>query len=207
MPASTTRRMSGLTITVSVACAFSRLSSLSGSKRENCRCQASRRRRAARVAAAACAGSMSATITVHRDPKQANSSRCSVGAATVALMTGWSSRCSRCRRSSAEFDDDVPVLERLVDPELPVVTVGLDATVVADAVVDVPPASAGSWPETRTSVIISQAATNSATAPAMTRRRIVRARAVRAFRSAFARARAAAAALVSVMVVYLVFDV
>jgi hypothetical protein len=98
-------------------------------------------------------------------------------------------------------EDDEPLLWALVEPvepELEVVTVGFDATVVADDVVDVWLASAGSRPETSRSVIISQAATNSATAPEITRRRIVRARAARALRSAWPRARAAAA-LVSVI--------
>jgi hypothetical protein len=79
------------------------------------------------------------------------------------------------------------------DPELLVVVVvlGVEATVVADEAVEAFRASAGSCPETRTRVIISQAATNSATAPEITRRRIVRARAVRSARSAWPRARAA----------------
>ena len=72
------------------------------------------------------------------------------------------------------------------DPELLVVVVvlGVEATVVADEAVEAFRASAGSCPETRTTVIISQAATNSATAPEITRRRIVRARAARSARSA-----------------------
>jgi hypothetical protein len=80
-----------------------------------------------------------------------------------------------------------------VDPELLVVVVvlGVEATVVADEAVEAFRASAGSCPETRTRVIISQAATNSATAPEITRRRIVRARAARSARSAWPRARAA----------------
>src|SRR5581483_8597412 len=57
--------------------------------------------------------------------------------------------------------------------------------------VDALRASAGSWPETSTIVIISQAATNSATEPEMTRRRILRARTARSLRSAWPRARAA----------------
>jgi hypothetical protein len=79
------------------------------------------------------------------------------------------------------------------DPELLVVAVvlGVEATVVAEDPVEVLRASAGSCPETSTSVIISQAATNSATAPEITRRRILRARAARSPRSAWARARAA----------------
>jgi hypothetical protein len=79
------------------------------------------------------------------------------------------------------------------DPELLVVAVvlGVEATVVADEAVEAFRASAGSCPETRTIVIISQAATNSATAPEITRRRIMRARAARSARSAWPRARAA----------------
>jgi hypothetical protein len=87
-----------------------------------------------------------------------------------------------------------PTLElEPVDPELLVVVVvlGVDATVAADDALDALRASAGSWPETRMIVIISQAATNSATAPEITRRRIVRARAARSARSACPRARAA----------------
>jgi hypothetical protein len=72
------------------------------------------------------------------------------------------------------------------------VVLGVDATVVADDVLDALLASAGSCPETSTSVIISQAATNSATAPEITRLRILRARATRSLRSACPRARAAA---------------
>jgi hypothetical protein len=87
-----------------------------------------------------------------------------------------------------------PVLELDPDdPELLVVVVaaGVDATVVADEAVEALRASAGSWPDTSTIVIISQAATNSATAPEITRRRILRARAARSARSAWPRARAA----------------
>ena len=82
-----------------------------------------------------------------------------------------------------------PVLDDVV--VVAVVVGGVDATLVADEDVEVLRASAGSWPETSTIVIISQAATNTATAPEMTRRRIVRARAARSFRSAWARALAA----------------
>jgi hypothetical protein len=71
-----------------------------------------------------------------------------------------------------------------------VAALGVDATLLAEDEVDVLPASAGSCPETSASVIISQAATNSATAPEITRRRILRARAARAARSAWPRARA-----------------
>jgi hypothetical protein len=81
------------------------------------------------------------------------------------------------------------------DPD--VVVLGVDATVVAEDPVEVLLASAGSCPETSTSVIISQAATNSATAPEMTRRRILRARAARSARSACPRARAASLLSVS----------
>jgi hypothetical protein len=91
--------------------------------------------------------------------------------------------------------DEEPLLVDPAPPELDVVTVGLLATVLTDDVVDAWLARAGSRPDTSTSVIISQAATNSATAPEITRRRICRARAVRAC----ARARAAAAGLVSVI--------
>jgi hypothetical protein len=69
--------------------------------------------------------------------------------------------------------------------------VGVEATVVADDPVEVLLASAGSCPETSTIVIISQAATNSATAHEMIPRRILRARAARSVRSARPRARAA----------------
>jgi hypothetical protein len=91
-----------------------------------------------------------------------------------------------------------------VDPELEVVTVlvagvELDATVVADERL----ASAGSWPDTSTTVIISHAATNSATAPPMMRRRIILARLSRAPLIVAARARASCA-LSSIMSKYLV---
>jgi hypothetical protein len=76
-----------------------------------------------------------------------------------------------------------------------VVALGVDATVATDDVVEALRASAGSCPETSTIAIISHAATNSATEAEITRRRIVRARAVRASRSACPRARAAAASL------------
>jgi hypothetical protein len=104
----------------------------------------------------------------------------------------------------AELDDEeelvVWVLLEVdpVEPELLVVAVGVEATVVAVDAADVFLASAGSRPETSTTAIISQAATNRATALAITRRRIVRARATRALRRAWPRARAAAA-LLSVM--------
>jgi hypothetical protein len=68
---------------------------------------------------------------------------------------------------------------------------GVEATVVVDDPVEVLLASAGSCPETSTIVIISQAATNSATAPEMILRRTLRARAARSLRSACPRARAA----------------
>jgi hypothetical protein len=95
-----------------------------------------------------------------------------------------------------------PELEPVLEPELEsepvepvlvvlVVVLGVDATVVADDAVDVLLASAGSWPETSMIVIISQAATNNATAPEIARRRILRARPARSARSASPRARAA----------------
>jgi hypothetical protein len=76
-------------------------------------------------------------------------------------------------------------VDPLPDPE-PVLVAGveLDATVVAEERL----ASAGSCPDTSTIVISSQVATNSATAPPMIRRRIVRARARRAARIACPRA-------------------
>jgi hypothetical protein len=96
-----------------------------------------------------------------------------------------------------------PELELEPEPELPALVVvvvsvlgavavvvvvvsvlGVEATVVPDEPAVVLLASAGSCPETSTSVIISQAATNSATAPEITRRRILRARAARSVRSA-----------------------
>jgi len=96
-----------------------------------------------------------------------------------------------------EVDDDVVV--GVVAPLVLVVivVVGFDAALVAAGVVDALRASAGSCPETSTIAIISQAATNSATAPEMIPRRIVRARAARRLRSAWPRARAAS--LLSVM--------
>jgi hypothetical protein len=95
-----------------------------------------------------------------------------------------------------ELDPELePVLEPVepVEPVLVLVVIvlGVDATVVADDAVEVLLASAGSCPETSTIVIISQAATNSATAPEITRRRILRVRAARSLRSAWPRARAA----------------
>jgi hypothetical protein len=100
-----------------------------------------------------------------------------------------------------------PELELELEPEtvepeplelvVAVVVLGVDATDVVDDVVDALLASAGSCPEMSTNVIISQAATNSATAPEITRRRILRARAIRSLRSACPRARASA--LVSVI--------
>jgi hypothetical protein len=86
-----------------------------------------------------------------------------------------------------------------VEPELLVVVVvpGVEATVLTDEAVEVFRASAGSCPETSTIVIISQAATNSATAPEITRRRILRVWAARSARSAWPRARAASLLSVS----------
>jgi hypothetical protein len=75
--------------------------------------------------------------------------------------------------------------------DVDVVVLGVDATVLTEEVAAVLRASAGSWPETSTIAIISQAATNSATAPEITHRRILRARAARSLRSACPRARAA----------------
>jgi hypothetical protein len=101
-------------------------------------------------------------------------------------------------------DDPLVALPLTLEPVLPLEPVvavvplldGVEATVAADDLL----AKAGSCPETSTTEINSQAATNSATAPAMTRRRIVRARPIRALLSALPRASAsAAAALVSVM--------
>jgi hypothetical protein len=100
------------------------------------------------------------------------------------------------------LEDDVDPLDWTVDvvaPELLVVT-GFDATVVAEEeeVAADFLARAGSCPETSTTAISNQAATNSATDPATIRRRMLRARATRALLSACPRARAASA-LVSVM--------
>jgi hypothetical protein len=75
----------------------------------------------------------------------------------------------------------------------------LDATVLADDCL----ASAGSCPDTSTIVIKSHEATNSATAPLMMRRRIIRVRLSRAALTAWPRARASCG-LLSVMVMYLV---
>jgi hypothetical protein len=66
---------------------------------------------------------------------------------------------------------DDPSLELVVDP-----LAGVEEAVRFEA------ASAGSWPETSAMVISSHAATNSATAPATTRRRINRARRARSSR-------------------------
>jgi hypothetical protein len=91
----------------------------------------------------------------------------------------------------------VPELPLLVEPLVPlevlvvgcvvvvVVVVVVDPELAATAAVDdVCAASAGSWPEMRTRAIISHAATNTATAPEITRRRILRTRAARASRAA-----------------------
>jgi len=88
-----------------------------------------------------------------------------------------------------EVELDEPVeLELEPEPELEpdeeLVLGELDATVLADDCL----ASAGSCPDTSTIVIRSHAATNSATAPPMMRRRIIRARARRASRIARPRA-------------------
>jgi len=84
-----------------------------------------------------------------------------------------------------ELDEPVdcePALELEPDEEL--VLGELDATVLAEERL----ASAGSCPDTSTIVISSHVATNSATAPPMMRRRIIRARARRALRIAWPRA-------------------
>ncbi|MGO9495996.1 MAG: hypothetical protein ACLQA5_04685 [Solirubrobacteraceae bacterium] len=108
---------------------------------------------------------------------------------------------------------ELPLLESLLEPEfedepvlvpdvvVDVVVAGdeLDATVLADERL----ASAGSCPDTSTIVIKSQEATNSATAPLMMRRRIIRVRLTRAALIAWPRARASCGSL-SVIVVYLV---
>jgi hypothetical protein len=117
-------------------------------------------------------------------------------------------------------DDEEPLLWSLVDPvdpveplvpepvpELVVVVLAFEATVVPDDAAVVCLASAGSCPETSTIAIINQVATNSATAPEITRRRIVRARAARTLRSACPRARASAASLSVMVGVPRVFDV
>jgi hypothetical protein len=80
--------------------------------------------------------------------------------------------------------DEEPAVEVESEPDDELVLGELDATVLADDCL----ASAGSCPETSTTVIRSHAATNSATAPPMMRRRIIRARASRASRIARPRA-------------------
>ena len=75
-------------------------------------------------------------------------------------------------------------LELELEPDEVLLLGELDATVVAEECL----ASAGSCPDTSTIVISSQVATNSATAPPMMRRRIIRARARRAARAAGPRA-------------------
>jgi hypothetical protein len=92
-----------------------------------------------------------------------------------------------------------PLVCELVADVVAVPDPELDATVAAEEWL----ASAGSWPDTSTIVISSQAATNSATAPLTIRRRIIRARLTRVSRMAAPRA-LMASALVSVMVKYLV---
>ena len=85
----------------------------------------------------------------------------------------------------------VPVLPELELLDVLVVAVGvlpeplpaLEAVVVtAVLAVALRAARAGSWPETSTTAISSQVATNRASAPEITRRRIIRARARRAWR-------------------------
>jgi hypothetical protein len=97
-------------------------------------------------------------------------------------------------------DATVVVVVVGLDAAVVVVVVGLDAAVGADdaEVAEDFLARAGSCPETSTIAINNQAATNSATDPATIRRRMRRARAIRALLSACPRARAAEA-LVSVM--------
>jgi hypothetical protein len=74
-------------------------------------------------------------------------------------------------------DDPDPVEPVEDDPEEPVDTEPDPDTVVVTAALR---ASAGSCPETSTTAINSHVATNRATAPAMTRLRIIRTRALRA---------------------------
>jgi hypothetical protein len=99
---------------------------------------------------------------------------------------------------SLELEDDVEPEEDcddcdVVAPDVVVVVDGVEATVVpVDVAAEAFLARAGSCPEASTSVISSQAATNSATDPATIRRRIERARATRALLSACPRARASA---------------
>jgi hypothetical protein len=95
----------------------------------------------------------------------------------------------------------VGVLVVVVDEEpLPEDVVGVVLVLVVAAAVElVRAASAGSWPETSTTAISSQAARNSATAPLTARRRILRMRAARASRIAWPRVRAVPG-LFSVMV-------
>jgi hypothetical protein len=98
-------------------------------------------------------------------------------------------------------DDDVSLDCELVVPvvvaSVVVVVAGVEATVVAEdeEVAEDFLARAGSCPEMSVIAINSQAATNSATDPATIRRRMLRARATRALRSACPRARAASAFL------------
>ena len=95
--------------------------------------------------------------------------------------------------------EDEPVLEPDVVVDVVVAGDELDATVLADDCL----ASAGSCPDTSTIVIKSHEATNSATAPLMMRRRIIRVRLSRAALIAWPRARASCG-LSSVIVMYLV---
>jgi hypothetical protein len=85
----------------------------------------------------------------------------------------------------------VPVVGVSVLAVVVVLVAGVDATVGAEDAVDALLASAGSWPDTSTIVIISHAAMNSASAAEITRRRILRARAARSARSAWPRVRPA----------------
>jgi hypothetical protein len=89
-------------------------------------------------------------------------------------------------------DEEVLLELEVLDVSELVVDDGVEVTVVVEEFLA---ASAGSWPETSTSVISSQLATNSASAPAMMRRRSERARASRDSLIAWPRARAAARSL------------
>jgi hypothetical protein len=83
-----------------------------------------------------------------------------------------------------------PLLVALVAPLVPSVAVAVATGVALDVLDVLRAASAGSWPETSMIVIKSQVATNIESAPAITRRRIIRVLISRASRSALPRARA-----------------
>jgi hypothetical protein len=88
----------------------------------------------------------------------------------------------------------VPLVVAL--PPLSPVAVAVRVAVDVLAALDVlRAASAGSWPETSMIVIKSQVATNIESAPAITRRRIIRVLISRASRSALPRARAPSGAM------------